>query len=46
MVKELGKMTPELREKGSLAIGRSEKAQATVYLKHRSLQKRKLKYRG
>ena len=26
--------------------GRSEKAQATVYQKHRSLLKRKLKYRG
>ena len=30
----------------STKVGRSEKSQATVYQKHRSLLKRKLKYRG
>ena len=47
IVKELGKITPYLREKGCpLMEGRSEEVQATVYQKHRSLLNRKMKYRG
>ena len=38
---------PVTSEEGVPAkAGRSEKAQATVYQKHRSLQNRKVKYRG
>ena len=49
MAKELGKITPQLREKGCRLGwrgeaprawgGRSEKVQATVYQKHRTLLK-------
>ena len=45
--KELGKMTPYVRNKGcSLYESRSESVQPTVYQKHSSLLKCKLKYRG
>ena len=47
-VKELGKMAPYVRNKGRqhLFVGRSKEVQPTVYQKHSSLLKRKLKYRG
>ena len=53
VVKELGKLTPYLRNKGSLpatafmrvAGGRRESALATVYQKHRTLLTRKRMYR-
>ena len=55
VVKELGIMAPQLREKGcpryvnglapGAEAGRSEKAQATVYQKHRTLPSRKATYR-
>jgi hypothetical protein len=52
--KELGKLAPQLREKGHHLFfslpgkrdGRSEEAQATVYQKHRSPQSRKTIYGG
>ncbi len=55
-VKELGKLTPYLWKKGSPSSfllgdqqgvrGTQKEAQATVYQKHRSLRRRKPKYRG
>ena len=46
MAKELGKFDPKLRDKARLLlVGRSEKVQATVYQKHRTLLSRKTMYR-
>ncbi len=47
MVKELGKFTPYVRNKGALPgqpEGRREKALTTVYQKHRTMRTRKRKY--
>ena len=54
MVKGLGKIPPELREKGDLerdghllpgaCMGRREQGEANVYQKHRSVRSRKTMY--
>ena len=48
MVKELGKIAPQPREKGRppARAGRSEEARATVYQKHRALRSREATYRA
>ena len=43
MAKELGKLTPSLRDKGTLGRGRRDTAPATVYQKHRAMQNREMR---